>query len=114
MTLSLVPYCLNPISPHSYLSQLTNKIFKAANMPLSVLVSIYPRPTRTAIERIQELTPWLTEQVKQNEPWISLYEGYSTPAPELGEGAVDFMIYLMCVFTLPNIPTLPSVINTPL
>ena len=66
-------------------------------MPLSVLVTICPQHNAKAASRLEELTPWLTEEVKKNEPWISQYHGFRTPSMDADapEGAVDYLIYFM-------------------
>jgi hypothetical protein len=86
-------------------------------MPLQILVTVSPQPTQAATKRIQDLIPWLADQVKQSEPWVSSYQAYRTPAlggsggagsGEGGEEVVDFLIYFMYVpFSCQPQPSFP-------
>lgn len=58
-------------------------------MPLSVLVIISPQKAKEA--RCRELLAWVSSEVKENEPDVSMY-AYSSHEADDGDG-LDFYVY---------------------
>jgi hypothetical protein len=59
-------------------------------MPLDVLVTIPPKPSKE--KRVSEILTWVTERVKATEPDTLNYHSYSTKGDE--EGTVDYVVHI--------------------
>ena len=59
-------------------------------MSLDVLVTV--SPTSAGTQRIDDLVKWLVPEVRKNEPWVSNYTAYKTPASD-EEGTTEYLIF---------------------